>query len=212
MSYTYVEEIANSITHGVGALMSVACLTLLVVFASFYGTASHVVGCTIFGSTMVLLYTASTLYHSLQIPRIKSIFKVIDHACVYLLIAGSYTPFALVTLKGGWGYTILIMIWALAVLCIVFKIFSTHRFKSVTLISYVFMGWLVVAAIKPLIEHLPVGGLILLMSGGMAYTLGLIFYTWKKLPYSHTVWHLFVLCGSICHFFAVLFYVIPLNV
>jgi len=205
------EEMANSITHGAGIMISLVCLTLLVVFSSIYGTPRHVVSCSIFGSSMVLLYSASTIYHSARTPRLRYIFKIIDHACIYLLIAGSYTPFTLITLRGRWGWTLFGVVWGLAVIGIVFKIFFVHRFKIVATLAYILMGWLVIVAIKPLVQNLPPGGLVWLVSGGLAYTLGALFYLWKNLPYSHAVWHLFVLAGSICHFIAVMFYVIPLG-
>jgi hemolysin III len=203
------EEVFNSVTHGAGALLSTACLALLVIYASLYGTARHVVGCSVFGSSLVLLYTASTLYHSARSPRWKHIFKTLDHACIYLLIAGTYTPFTLVTLQGGLGWTLFGIVWGIAVLGIIFKIFFVYRFRTAATAAYLLMGWLVVAAIKPLIASLPPAGLAWLVAGGLSYTLGAVFYLWKSLPYSHAVWHLFVLAGSACHFFAVLLHVIP---
>ncbi len=203
------EECCNSLTHGAGALLSVACLTVMVIFASLHGSARHVVGCSVFGASLVLLYTASTLYHSARSPRLKHIFKTLDHACIYLLIAGTYTPFTLVTLQGGWGWTLLGIVWGIAILGIVFKIFFVYRFRTAATIAYILMGWLVVVAIKPLLANLPAAGLAWLVAGGLSYTVGTIFYLLKRLPYSHAIWHLFVLGGSICHFFAVLFHVIP---
>jgi len=209
-SFTH-EEIANSITHWAGALISVACLTLLVVFSSMYGTTRHVVGGSVFGVTMVLLYISSALYHSAWNPRWKHILKIIDHACIYLLIAGTYTPFTLVVLPGGWGWTIFCLVWSLAVVGVIFQIFFVYRFRLLATLAYLGMGWIIVVAIGPLVEKLPLGGLLWLVAGGLTYTVGAGFYLWKSLPYSHAVWHLFVLTGSLCHFFAVLFYVIPGN-
>jgi len=209
--YSIGEEIANGITHGTGILISTAGMALLIVFAALYGTASHIVSCVIFGTTLVLLYTASTLYHSFRKPRLKSIFKVIDHSCIYALIAGTYTPFMLVTVKGFLGWTIFAVIWALAALGIIFKIFFIHKFKILSTLAYILMGWLVIIAIKPLLQNLPGGGVALLVSGGLAYTVGTIFYAWKKLPYNHAIWHMFVLAGSICHLFAVMLYVVPVK-
>ena len=207
--YGFWEELFNSITHGMGLLLSIAALVLLIVFSSIYGDAAHVVSCTIFGVTLILLYSASTLYHSFQKPRIKRIFKIMDHSCIYLLIAGTYTPFLLVTLSGVLGWTMFAVIWSLALLGVMFKVFFVHRFKIISTLAYVLMGWLIILAIKPLVDALSSGGIVWLVAGGLAYTLGVIFYAWKKLPFSHAIWHLFVLGGSTCHFFAVIFYVLP---
>jgi hemolysin III len=208
-SYSFIEEIINSVTHGAGILLSIAALVLMVVFASLSGSAVHVVSCAIFGVTLILLYTASTLYHGIPYPRVKRILKIFDHCCIYLLIAGTYTPFLLVTLRGALGWTLFGVIWFLALLGVLFKLFFIHRFKIVSTIAYVLMGWIIILAIKPLMAALPAGGLIFLVAGGLAYSLGVIFYAWKKLPFNHAIWHLFVLAGSICHFFAVLLYVVP---
>ncbi len=209
--YSLLEEIFNSIIHATGVLVSLAGLVLLIIFSSLYGTASHIVSCTVFGFTLVLLYTASTLYHSFRKPRIKHVFKIIDHSCIYVLIAGTYTPFMLITVRGVLGWTIFGIVWFLAVLGILFKTFFIHRFKILSTFAYILMGWLVIFAIKPIFQTLPGSAILWLVSGGLAYTGGTIFYAWKKLPFNHAIWHLFVLAGSICHFFAVLFYVVPLK-
>ena len=209
--YSLLEEIFNSIIHGTGVLFSLAGLVLLIVFSSLYGTARHIVSCTVFGFTLVLLYTASTLYHSSRKPRIKYAFKIIDHSCIYILIAGTYTPFMLVTVRGVLGWTIFGIVWFLAILGILFKTFFIHRFKILSTLAYIFMGWLVIIAIKPIFQALSGGAIFWLASGGLAYTGGTIFYAWKKLPFNHAIWHAFVLAGSICHFFAVFFYVVPLK-
>jgi hemolysin III len=208
---SFLEELFNSITHGAGVLLSIAALVLLIVFSSIYGNTGHVVSCTIFGITLILLYTASTLYHSFQKPKIKNILKIVDHSCIYLLIAGTYTPFLMVTLRGVLGWTMFAVIWLLAIVGVVFKIFFVHRFKIISTIAYLFMGWIVIFAIKPLVDTMPAGGLAWLFAGGLAYSLGVIFYVWKTLPFNHAIWHMFVLAGSTCHFFAVLFYVLPLR-
>lgn len=205
------EEIANSITHGIGAGLSVAGLTLLVAFASIYGDVWRVVSFSIYGSTLILLYLASTLYHSFQNPRVKRVFKIIDHAAIYLLIAGTYTPILLVNMRGAWGWTLFVVIWGLTLAGIVLKIFFINRFKKLSTVIYVLMGWLCIVAIKEMIATIPPGGLAWLIAGGITYTLGVIFYVWHKLPYNHAIWHLFVLGGSICHFFAILFYVLPME-
>jgi len=207
--YSYLEEIINSITHGIGALISLGGLVLLIVFSAMYGNLNHIISCTIFGIALVLLYTASTLYHSFQRPNLKHLFKIFDHSCIYILIAGTYTPFLLVTIRGFTGWSMLIILWSLTVIGVLFKIFFVHRFKIISTIAYILMGWIIIFAIKPLFHTLPGGGLALLISGGLAYTFGTIFYAWNKLPFNHAIWHLFVLAGSACHFFAVMFYVIP---
>ena len=209
--YTFMEEVVNSITHATGILLSIAALVLLIVFASIYGTARHVVSCSIFGVSLILLYTASTLYHSFRKPRIKRILKILDHSCIYLLIAGTYTPFLIITLRGILGWVMLGLIWLFAIVGVTLKILFVNRFKIVSVITYVFMGWIIIFAIKPLVNSLPLHGIVWLVAGGVTYTLGVIFYVWKNLPFSHAIWHLFVLGGSICHFFAVLFHVLPVS-
>jgi hemolysin III len=204
-----IEEHLNSLTHGTGALLSAAGLGVLVFLTHRNGAMLPLVSCSIFGATLVLLYTASTLYHSARSPRLKHVFKIVDHSCIYLLIAGTYTPFTLVTLQGSWGWTLFALIWALAAAGIAFQIFFVYRFKILATIAYVLMGWLAVFAVKPLIDALPAGGFAWLLAGGIVYTLGALFYLLKKLPYNHAIWHLFVLGGSTCHYFAVLLYVVP---
>ncbi len=203
------EELINSITHGAGLALSVAGLVVLVTLAALKGTAWHIVGCSVYGATLVLLYSASTLYHSMRSPRLKRFFRIIDHSSIYLLIAGTYTPFTLVNLRGGWGWTLFGLVWGLAALGILFKIFFVGRFPIASTAVYLLMGWLVVIAIKPLLTLVPSGGLLWLLAGGLAYTAGVVFFAWEKMPYNHAVWHVFVLTGSICHYFAVLFYVLP---
>jgi hemolysin III len=208
--YSLGEEIANSLIHGLGAVLATGGLAVLVTFASLRGDAWHVVSCSVFGATLVLLYTASTLYHGIQLPRAKAVLQRLDHSAIYLLIAGSYTPFALVNLRGAWGWSLFAVIWALAVIGIVLSTTPLSRLRAVAVVLYVTMGWAVVVATKPLIRAVAPGGLVLLLLGGLSYTAGLAFYGWRRLPYSHAVWHGFVLVGSILHFFAVLFFVIPL--
>jgi hemolysin III len=206
--YSTGEEIANSITHGVGGLLAVAGLAILVTFAALRGSAWHVVGCAVFGASMVLLYTSSTLYHAIRAPRAKRVFRRLDHAGIFLLIAGTYTPFTLVSLRGPWGWTLLGIIWVLAITGIVLQT-GALRHPVLSVVLYVVMGWTVVIAIRPLLLALPRGGLALLILGGVAYTGGIAFYVWRRLPYHHSIWHGFVLTGTVLHFFAVLFYVIP---
>lgn len=202
--YTLGEEIANGITHGIGVLLSIAGLVLLIIFATMHGNAWHIVSFSIFGSTLIVLYLASTLYHSLPKPSVKMIFKRIDHSAIFLLIAGTYTPFTLIHLRGAWGWTIFGIIWSLAIAGIILKIFTVTRYRKLSLILYISMGWLCVIAFNEMINKIPSLSLTLLIIGGMIYTLGVGFYIWKKLPYGHAIWHLFVLGGSTLHFFAVL--------
>jgi hemolysin III len=209
--YSHLEEIFNSVTHGIGALVSIAGLVILIIFSKMYGNLSHIISCTIFGISLVLLYTASTLYHSLRKQNLKHVFKILDHSCIYILIAGTYTPFLLVTLRGVVGWSIFALVWSLTVIGVIFKVFFVHRFKIISTIAYILMGWIIILAIKPLLQVLPGGGIALLVCGGLAYTLGTIFYAWEKLPFNHAIWHLFVLTGSAFHFCAVIFYVIPLQ-
>jgi hemolysin III len=202
-TYTRGEEIANSLTHGLGFLLSIAGLAILVTFAALRTDAWTVTADAIFGASMVLLYGSSTLYHSLRAPRLKHVVRVVDHVAIFLLIAGTYTPFMLVSLRGPWGWSLFGVVWALAAAGTALKVFFTGRFRVLSTLVYLFMGWLVIVAIKPLVEALPRLSLIMLFAGGIAYSLGTVFYLWKRLPYHHAVWHLFVLAGSICHFFAV---------
>jgi hemolysin III len=209
MSYTPGEELANSLTHGAGALLAIAGLAWLVTVAALRGDAWHVVACSVYGAAMVVLYTASTLYHAIPTPRVKRALRAFDHASIYLLIAGTYTPFTLVSLRGPWGWSLFGTVWGLAVVGIVLSVAFPGRFRALSLVLYVAMGWVVVVAVKPLLAALPAGGLVLLLLGGLAYTGGLGFYAWRRLPYGHAVWHLFVLAGTVLHFVAVLLYVVP---
>lgn len=204
-----MEQTAVVSTCALSLLLGITALVVLVVLASLYGNAGKIVSFSIYGSSLVVLYTASLLYHSVRSEKIKRIFKIIDHSAIYILIAGTYTPFTLISLKGGWGWTLFGIVWTLALLGIAFKIMLIKKFKIFSTLTYVFMGWLVVIAVVPLFKEITLGGIGWLLAGGLLYTLGLIFYAWKKLPFNHAIWHLFVLCASACHFFAVLFYVLP---
>jgi hemolysin III len=205
----FKEETINALTHGLGALLSLGGLVVLVILASRHGDAWHIVSCSIYGATLVLLFASSTLYHSCRSERTKHICRIIDHSSIYLLIAGTYTPFVLVNLRGSWGWSLFGVIWGLALAGIVFQIFFVSRFRLVQVVIYLAMGWLVVIAFKPLLTRVPLPGMIWLLAGGLCYTAGVLFYLWKKLPFHHAVWHLFVLGGSVCHYFAILFYVLP---
>ena len=208
--YTMGEEIANSVIHGVGVVLGIAGLGVLTAFASLRGNAWHIVGCSIFGAALILLYTTSTLYHSIPLPRVKAVLRALDHSAIFILIAGTYTPFLLVNLRGPWGWSLFGVIWGLALIGIVLRIVRGRRSTLVSVALYIGMGWAVVVAAKPMLNSVAPGGLWLLLLGGLAYTLGVVFYVWKRLPYHHAIWHVFVLAGSILHFFAILFYVIPL--
>ena len=204
-----IEEVINSVTHGIGLVLSLAGLVVLVVLASLKGDGLRVACSSVFGLSLTLLYAASTLYHSLRSPRAKHIFKIIDHAAIYVLIAGTYTPFTLISLRGFWGWTLFALVWGLAVFGVFFKIFHVDKFQFVSTLIYLAMGWMCLVAIKPILSMLPSGGLMWLFAGGMFYTVGVVFFAWKRIPYNHAIWHLFVMAGSLCHYFAVLFYVLP---
>lgn len=207
--YTRREEFANVATHAAGVLLSIVALILMVVYAVHNGDVYHIVSVSIFGATLILLYLMSTLYHVFRHPTVKHVFRVFDHSCIYLLIAGSYTPFTLVTLRGGWGWTLFGLTWGLALCGIVFKIFFTKRFDILATLTYIALGWLVLIAIKPVLHSIPSGGLAWLVAGGLLYTFGVVFYLWRRIPYHHAIWHLFVMGGSFCHFLAVYYYVLP---
>jgi len=201
--------VAHGVSHGIGVALSIGGLAVLVAFAALRGDAWHVASSAVFGATLVLLYTASTLYHSIPVLKAKRVLRVLDHSAIYLLIAGTYTPFTLVTLRGPWGWAIFGVVWGAAIAGILFKSFALGRARILSVVLYVVMGWCVVVAIRPLLAALAPGGVALLFAGGLAYTLGLAFYGWRSLRYHHFLWHLFVLLGSVLHYFAVLLYVIP---
>jgi hemolysin III len=209
-AYSLGEEIANSVTHGVGVAFSIVALTLLVVFAVLRNDPWSLAGAIVFGVALVLLYTGSTLYHAIPFPKARHVFKILDHSAIYVLIAGTYTPFTFVTLRNSGGWWMFAVVWTLAVIGIVLEAFWVYRPKWLSVVVYVGMGWLVVLMTGPLMAALPANGLILLFAGGLAYTGGTIFYAVKRVPYFHMIWHLFVIAGSVCHFLAVLLYVMPL--
>lgn len=203
------EEIANALTHGVGALLSIAGLVVLVLFAAQDGGAMKVTSFSIFGAALVILYTASTCYHCAQSHRWKRIWRKVDHAAIYLLIAGTYTPFTLLNLQGGWGWTLFGLVWGFALIGIAFKAFYVGKFEILSTLAYLAMGWVIMIAIKPALSSIQPSGLLWLAAGGLAYTFGVIFYAMRRLPYNHAIWHVFVLAGSACHFVAVLRYALP---
>lgn len=200
------EEIANAASHGVGLLAAVAASPFLLIVAARRGGPAVVVGASVFAMAMVLLYLTSTLYHALPRSRAKQIFRVLDHGAIFLLIAGTYTPFTLGVLRGGWGWTILGLVWGLAILGISLKAIARLRNPMLSTCLYIGMGWLAIIAIRPLWLHLPVPGLLWLVGGGVAYTTGVAFYAVDRRRYMHFVWHLFVMAGTVCHFVAVLNY------
>jgi hemolysin III len=206
--YSAAEEIAHSVTHGLGIILSIAGLAALIAVAVRSGPRS-VVASGIFGTTLILLYVASTLYHSIPIPRAKRVLRVLDHAAIYLLIAGTYTPFTMVSLRGAWGWSLFAGVWVLAVAGIVLEVKPVRRLRWLPIVLYLCMGWLIVIAFEPLAQVVATGGLVLLVLGGVSYTAGVVFYVWRRLPYHHAVWHVFVLLGSVLHFFAVLLYALP---
>lgn len=210
-TYPRREEIANAVTHGIGALLSIAGLVLLIVFSSMKGTAWHVVSFTIYGVSMFLLYLSSTLVHSFKEGKLKDLFEFFDHSSIYIYIAGTYTPFMLVAVRGPLGWSLFGVVWGIALLGVVFKAYFVKRFLFMSTLFYLIMGWLIVIAWGPLTEAVPDTGIVLLVVGGLLYSLGTVFYVWRAFPYHHAIWHLFVLGGSVTHFFAILLYLLPGN-
>ena len=208
-SYSLGEEIANSVTHGIGAVLAIAGLAVLTAFAALNGNSAHVTSCAIFGAAMVLCYMTSTLYHAIPNERARPVMQALDHAAIFLLIAGTYTPFMLVTIGGTTGWAMLTLVWTLAISGIVARLALRGRRHNLIVALYIIIGWTAVLIIEPLIASLSTAGLALLVGGGIAYTVGVIFYKWESLRYGHAVWHGFVLTGSALHYFAILFYVIP---
>jgi hemolysin III len=204
-----VEEIANTITNGIGLALSVAGFVILLVLAALRGGALQIVSCAIYGTTLITLYAASTLYHGIVAPRLKRALRIFDHSAIFLLIAGTYTPFLLVNLRGAWGWSLFGVVWGLAMAGIVFKFWFVERFGFLSTTVYLLMGWLVVIAARPVLSHVPASELIWLAAGGLCYTAGVIFYASKRIPYAHVIWHVFVLAGSTCHYFAVLRCLLP---
>lgn len=207
--YSKTEEIANWVTHAVALLLSITALVLMVVYSARYGDAYHVVSSAVFGTTLILLYSASTLYHLVPVSRVKKVFQKLDHAMIYLLIAGTYTPYTLVNLRGPWGWSIFGVVWGVALTGLLLELIMKKRLGWLSVSLYLCLGWLIVVAVKPLMVHLGGGGMVLLVAGGLFYSLGVIFYLWKRLPFQHAIWHIFVIAGSLCHFFSIFLYVIP---
>ncbi|WP_160036460.1 PAQR family membrane homeostasis protein TrhA [Paenibacillus sp. An7] len=210
-TYTRREEVVNAVTHGIGAVLSVAALVLLIAAASINGTAWHVVSFTIYGISMLLLYFNSTMVHALKEGKAKDLFEIFDHSSIYLFIAGTYTPFLLVAIRGTLGWTLFGIIWGVALFGVAFKAFFTKKFLFMSTLFYLAMGWLIVLAWGPLVATVPYNGIVLLVAGGLMYTLGTLFYVWRGFPFHHAIWHLFVLAGSVLHFFAIFIYLTPLR-
>lgn len=206
--FTKREEIAHAITHGIGALLSIAGLVLLIVFSSFSGNPWKIVSVTIFGVTMLLMYISSTVVHSLPEGKWKDIFQIFDHSSIYLFIAGTYTPFLLVHIRSNIAWILFGIIWGIAIVGILFKVFFVKKFLVLSTMFYILMGWLIVLVWGPLTETIHSNGIMLLIIGGVIYTVGAVFYMWRKIPYHHVIWHLFVIAGSMFHFFAVFYYII----
>ncbi len=203
------EEFWNTLTHGLGAVLAVVALVLLIVFSAYNGSAMHLAVSLVFGISLVLLYSASTIYHAVVKLKWKRFFRLIDHLSIYVLIAGTYTPFALLGLKGTWGWTIFGLIWAFAIVGFIFKFSPLRRSEKLSLSLYALMGWLIIIAIKPLLANVPSPALWYLLGGGLCYTFGIYFYAKEKIPYNHAIWHVFVLGGSTLHFLGIFLYLIP---
>lgn len=207
--YHPAEEKFNFLSHGLGLGLSIIALVLLVAYASTAGTIWHIFSFSVYGASLVILYSASTLYHYVQEPKLRYKLNIFDHAAIYVLIAGSYTPFVIHVIRGTIGWTLFAVVWGLAIIGITLKLFFTGKYGLVSTIAYVLMGWLAIFAINPLIENFPVNGIIWIFVGGFAYTIGAILYGLNKIKFNHAIFHVFVLVGSICHFLAIFLYILP---
>ena len=207
--YSLREDIASSVLHGIGMVLAIAGLAVLVAFAARYGDAWHIISSATFGTALIVCFTTSTLYHGIRAQYARPLLRTLDHVAIFLLIAGTYTPFTLVSLKGPWGWSLFGVIWTLAIVGIALRLVLNGRAHKTMVMIYLAMGWAVIVAVKPMLRQIAPGGLALLAAGGIAYSVGVIFYKWRKLPYNHAIWHVFVMAGAALHFFAVLFYVIP---
>lgn len=208
--YSPGEEIANSVTHGIGTVLSVVGMAILIHRAISHGTVLHVVSFAIYGTALILVHFASTLYHALPRSRVKSLFRILDHCSIYLLIAGTYTPFLILCLWGRWGITLFVTVWVLAIVGILYKTMFLGRFKKSSVAMYLIMGWLIVVAAREVWLKVPHAALLYVALGGLLYTVGIVFFAWKR-PYHHAIWHLFVLGGSACHYLGILLYLIPIK-
>ncbi len=209
--YSVLEEIASSVTHGIGAALSVVGLIWLIVRAVHIGDVLSIVSVVMFGCSLITLYLASTLYHALPWYGAKRLFRLFDHCAIYFLIAGTYTPFLLVSMRGPIGWTLFGILWGIACVGCAFKLFFIGRFDKISTALYVAMGWTALVVIKPAITYIPLGALVMMAVGGLAYTFGVFFYLNKRIPFNHAIWHCFVMAGSAVHFFAIVFYVLRTN-
>jgi hemolysin III len=209
VAQSFKEELLNSLTHGLGFLLSVAGLLTLVLLAYENGDAWHITSLAVYGASLTILYGASTLYHSVKPGKAKHYLRIFDHAAIFVLIAGSYTPFALITLREHGGIPLFFILWGITLVGVVFKVFFVGRFNLLSTILYLLMGWMAVFVYEPLINNLPFHGLLLLVGGGLSYSLGVIFFLWDRLPFNHGIWHLFVMGGSIMHFLAIYYSCLP---
>lgn len=207
--YSNREEKVNIISHAIGFMLSIIALILLLIHATAFGGVWHIVSVSIFGGSLIVLYAASTLYHSAKQQELRNRLKIFDHSAIYVLIAGTYTPFTLITLDSTIGWVIFGISWGMALIGIILKLFFTGKYKLISTLMYILMGWMIVFAIKPLIDSLPLDGLHWLIAGGVSYTIGAVLYSIKKIKFNHAIFHIFVLIGSFCHFYSVFFYVLP---
>ena len=211
IAYSEAEELANRLTHCVAALLSLVGLVVLVVAASRTGDPYRIVSAAVFCSVLSIFYIISTLYHTLRNPRVRYVFRILDHAGIFLVIAASYTPFTLVSMREGNGCALFGVVWGLAIAGTVFKSFMTHRLAFLAPVLYIALGWLIVVDLEGLLTMVPIKGVLWLFAGGLCYTLGIVFYAIDRIPYNHAIWHLFVIAGSLCHYLSILWYVVPLK-
>ena len=211
ITYSEAEELANRLTHCVAALLSIVGLVILLVAASRTGDPYRIVSAAVFTSVLCIFYIISTLYHTFRNPRVRYIFRILDHAGIFLVIAASYTPFTLVSLREGNGWALFGVVWGLAVVGVVFKTFMTHRLAFLAPVLYIALGWLIVVDLEGLLSMVPIKGVLWLFAGGLCYTVGIVFYAIDRIPYNHAIWHLFVVAGSLCHYLSILWYVVPLK-
>jgi hemolysin III len=208
---TPAEEAASMLTHAIGGILAIAALTTLVLFGIGAHDPRRIAAVSVYGASLVVMYFASTTYHWVKSPRSKRVLKIVDHASIYLLIAGTYTPILLIAIRGAWGWSLFGVVWGLAGSGVILKLFFVDRFEPLSVSLYVLMGWLVLIGAKPLFAAIPSSGIGWLFAGGISYTGGVAFFFWDRLPFNHAIWHLFVIAGSVCHFLAVLFYILPVN-
>jgi hemolysin III len=208
-AHAYLEEYYNRLTHGLGIALGIIGLFFLIYWAFSVGGFWRIFSAIVYGVSLVFMYTSSTIYHSIQQPKLRYIFKIVDHASIYIFIAGSYTPLSLILLDGAFGWTIFGIIWGMALFGVLYKIFYIDRYRIFSIALYLGMGWMALFALEPIVSNLPAFGVFWLFAGGLAYTVGIVFYVWERLPFNHAIWHIFVLGGSLSHYILVLFYLLP---